>query len=60
MSEEELVATLSDMLELVDRSNYVCSDDLATELQEELEDRLTESQLYAIADMVETWWLLRE
>ena len=60
MSEEELVATLADMLDLVDRSDYVCSDDLATELQEELEDRLTDNQFYLIAELVETWWNLQE
>lgn len=56
MSDSELAIAIADMLDLVERSDYVCSEDLADELRDELADELTDEQSYAIAEQVEAWW----
>ena len=56
LSDSELLRKLDDMLDLVDRERYECSDDLAEELQDELEHEIVDSQHYMIAEEVEAWW----
>jgi hypothetical protein len=57
LSDGELLKKLDDLLALTDRDNYECSEDLAEELQDELEHEIVDSQHhYMIADEVEIWW----
>ena len=56
MTDAEVFARVADLLDITDRSNYGCHDDLADELRDELADELTDEQSYAIAEQVEAWW----
>ena len=56
LSDVELLRKLDDLLALTDRDNYECSEDLAEELQDELEHEIVDSQHYMIAEEVEAWW----
>lgn len=56
LSDGELLKKLDDLLALTDRDNYECSEDLAEELQGELEHEIVDSQHYMIAEEVEIWW----
>ena len=56
MTNAEVFARVADLLDITDRSNYGCHDDLADELRDELADELTDEQSYAIAEQVEAWW----
>lgn len=56
LSDVELLRKLDDLLALTDRDNYECSEDLAEELQDELEHEIVDSQHYMIAEEVDVWW----
>ena len=56
LSDGELLRKLDDLLALTDRDNYECSEDLAEELQDELEHEIVDSQHYMIAEEVDIWW----
>lgn len=57
LSDGELMKKLDDLLAFTDRANYECSEDLAEELQDELEHEIVDSQHhYMIAEEVEIWW----
>ena len=56
LSDGELLRKLDDLLALTDRDNYECSEDLAEELQDELEHEIVDSQHYMIAEEVDVWW----
>lgn len=60
MTGQEIFRRVADMLDSTDRANYRTADDLAEELQGEVEDEATEEQHYAIAEQVEEWWAAQE
>jgi hypothetical protein len=56
MTTEQMEVNLADSLELVEKNDYACWEDLAEDISQDFEGLITEEQHYHIAELVEMWW----